>query len=50
MRIRNSTYHSDSDLDSVLLFDADPDPAFHPDGDPDPNPSFKKRLKALKNC
>jgi hypothetical protein len=27
-----------------FLFDADPDPTFHPYTDPDPNPSFKKRL------
>jgi hypothetical protein len=37
-------HHPDVDPNSDFLFDADPDPTFHPDGDPDPDPdpSFKK--------
>jgi hypothetical protein len=40
------------DPDSDFLFDADPDPAFHPDAflDPDPDTDLKKRLKPLKKC
>jgi hypothetical protein len=36
----------------LIFFYVDPDPTFHPDTDPDPelDPSFKKRLKALKKC
>jgi hypothetical protein len=38
----DSTYHPDAD--SEFLIEADPDAG------PDPDPSFKKRLKPLKNC
>jgi hypothetical protein len=31
-----------------LLFDADPDPTFHPDADPDPHPGFKIKAQTLK--
>ncbi len=42
----------DADPGSTYQPDADPDPTFHPDADPDPgpDPSFKKRLKPLKQC
>ncbi len=33
---------------SGFLFDADPDPTFHPDADPDPTPSFQIMVETLE--